>query len=358
MIKTNCKRFDTAREYLEEDIRIRRSDSFYYDFDEYGRCRQQICNAAGVNTVHDAQEIIEIALKHFDKYGHVYFEGLGGIARQMGYGYQELYCCEIDNTPRATKKEIAKLARLKELEGFFKEKRDKSETRDEHKFYFICMFRVNKLVQKLKKKYDWRDEMFRENGLVGLRNVNGDVLVPCGDYDFIHGCDYWDDTSLAIASRNGMYGLIKRDGKGTVATPFNYLDIEVKLMYPSAANSNIHEGYRETDRIVWDLIVNGEVIVRGADWISSFEDGVIVYRDGETGKCGFYGVYWDELLTEPIFDEVIIRQQEPITFIKDGERGMLTTDKEFISLEKWDSMTDEQQLELWEGDKIVGYQIE
>ena len=36
---------------------------------------------------------------------------------------------------------------------------------------------------------------------------------------------------------------------------------------------------------------------------------------------------------------------------------MLTTDKEFISLEEWDSMTDEQQIELWESEKIVGYQL-
>jgi hypothetical protein len=94
----------------------------------------------------------------------------------------------------------------------------------------------------------------------------------------------------------------------------------------------------------------------GADWISSCEDDFIVYRDGETGICGFYGISWDGLLTEPIFDEIIIREYEPIFFIKDGERGMLTTDKEFISLEEWDSMTDEQQIALWKSDKIIGYQ--
>ena len=270
--------------------------------------------------------------------------------------------CKNNNTPRASKKEITKLSRLNKLNDFFKEKKINAKNLDESKFYFRWLGRVIRFVHKLKKEYDWHDEMFSENGLVGLRNVNGDVLVPCGDYDFIHGCDYFNDTSLAIASRKGLCGLIKRDGKGTVVTPFNYLDIQLMDYYSSRSGAyieyNIHIGYRATNRIVRDLIVNGEVVVSGADWISSCEDGVIVYRDRETGKCGFYGVYWDGLLTEPIFDEVIIRELEPIIFIKDGERGMLTTDNEFISLEKWDSMTDEQQIELWESDKIVGYQID
>ena len=112
------------------------------------------------------------------------------------------------------------MARLNELAAIIQERLDDAKTLDERKFYIRRMFRVSKLVRNLKKKYDWRDEMFRENGLVGLRNANGEIMVPCGDYNFIHGCDYWDDTSFAIASRNGSYGLVKRDGKGTVITPF------------------------------------------------------------------------------------------------------------------------------------------
>ena len=259
------------------------------------------------------------------------------------------------NTPRATKKEITKLSHLNKLEDIFIERRDKAVTLEERKFYFKGMLRVKKLVRKLEKKYDWRDEIFRENRLVGLRDVNGNVLVPCGDYDFIHGCDYYDHTSFAIASRNGFCGLLKRDGKGTVVTPFNYVDIQLMdYTEVSPYNKNIHIGYRRTDSIVRDLIVNGEIIVSGADWISCCEKGVIAYRDREKNKYGFLGVYWDWLLTEPIFDEIIIREQEPITFVKDGERGGLTTDKEFISFEKWDGMTDEQHEALW--DNLVGYQ--
>jgi hypothetical protein len=343
MIKTNCKRFNTAREYFEESIRICRSKEFW--------------DAVGGNRLNDAQEIIEIALKRLEECGHVYIQGLGGIKENIGYGYLTYFSCEIDNTPRATKKEIAKLARLNELATIIRGRRDDAKTKEERKFYFRGMFRVSKLVHNLKKKYDWRDEMFRENGLVGLRNVNGDVLVPCGDYDFIHGCDYWDDTSFAIASRNGMYGLVKRDGKETVVTPFNYLNID-RWDYNTAAvyanqRYNIHVGHREADRIVSDLIVNGEVVVSSADWISEFERGGFEYLDREKNKYGFLGVYWDWILTEPIFDRIRVHDEQPyFTFVKKGEEGVLTTDKEFIPLEKWNSMTDDEQDEQWEN--IIG----
>jgi hypothetical protein len=199
--------------------------------------------------------------------------------------------------------------------------------------------------------------MFRENGLVGLRNANGEIMVPCGDYNFIHGCDYWDDTSFAIASRNGSYGLVKRDGKGTVITPFNYRNIDRWDYVTNAVHAdqryNIHIGYKETDRIVNDLIVNGEVIVSSADFISDFERGGFIYWDEEKNKYGFLGVYWDWILTEPIFDRIRVNDEQPyFTFVKKGEEGVLTTDKEFIPLEKWNSMTDDEQDEQWEN--IIG----
>ena len=69
---------------------------------------------------------------------------------------------------------------------------------------------------------------------------------------------------------------------------------------------------------------------------------------------GFLGVCWNYLLTEPIFDEIILRKDEPITFIKDGVRGGLTIDNEFISIEEFNRMPKEQHKALWT--KFVGDQ--
>jgi hypothetical protein len=163
MIKTDCKRFDTAREYLEESIRIHGSDVFYYIFNEHSHRITDVWNSQDANRVDDAQEMIEIALKRLEECGHVYIQGLDGMKENIGYGYLTYFSCEIDNTPRATKKEIAKLARLNELAAIIQERLDDAKTLDERRFYNIGLFRVSKLIHNLKKKYDWRDEMFREN---------------------------------------------------------------------------------------------------------------------------------------------------------------------------------------------------
>ena len=227
---------------------------------------------------------------------------------------------------------------------------------NERKLIFKESFKVGKVLVSLLNHYDWRDEMFHENGLVGLRNVNGDILVPCGNYDFIHGCNYGDNKTLAIASRNGLYGLIKRDGKGTVVTPFNYIDIE-RIDYIDngvAADQeyDVHIGYRKVSYyLVADIIVNGQVIVSDAGSIFWSERGGIRYYkyQEESVKAGFLGIYWDWILVEDMIDEVILNDEQPYyTFVKDGEEGVLTTNKKFIPLEKWNNMTEEQQDEMWE----------
>ena len=376
MIKNSFKKYNTAREFLEEEIRIWRSNSFYYDFDEDGTCWQQVWDAANVNTVYDAHEMVDIALNHLDKFGQVYFEGYGGIGIDLGQDC-ESYRCKIDNTQRATKKEIIKRSRLYKLYSTFGERFKKAENMNEKKINLRGGARALKMINALKEQYDWRDEMFRENGLVGLRNVNGDILVPCGDYEFIHGCDYGNDTTFAIASRNGLYGLIKRDGKGTVVTPFNYIDIDRwdynKVGVASNKQYDIHIGYREADithrelltkgevdeevytEIVQDLIVDGQVVVSSAHWIRRHDSrqGAIEYYNDQNGKKGFVGILWDWVVLDPIFDDIKYNEYQPyFTFIKDGQEGVMTIAKEFIPLEKWNSMTDEEQDELW--DDIVG----
>ena len=355
MIKTSCKRFNTAKEYLEEQIRIGGSDLFYYAFNKYGGCGVDVWDSTRSKCVDNSQEMIEIALKHLEKYEKVHFEGLGGTRLQLEGGYHQSYGCTIDNTPRPTKKEILKRYRLEKTKNILIEARGRTETIDEKKLIFRESFKVGKVLVSLLNHYDWRDEMFYEDGLVGLRNVNGDILVPCGNYDFIHGCDYGDNTTLAIASRNGLYGLIRRDGKGSVVIPFSYIDIE-RLDYNKSGVAadkefNLHIGYRKVSHyLVADIIVNGQVIVSDAGQFWSGRGGIqyFKYQEGSI-KTGFCGIYWDWILVEDMIDEVEWNDEQPyFTFVKDGEEGVLTTNKEFIPLEKWNNMTEEQQDEMWE----------
>ena len=360
MIKTSCKRFNTAKEYLEEQIRIGGSDLFYYEFDKYGRCWIDVCDSTSSKCVDNSQEMIEIASNHLEKYGKVHFEGLGGTRLQLEGGYNQAYGCTIGKTPRPTKKEILKRYRLERTIDILIKERRRANSLNEIRNCMRERFKVHKVLNTLLKQYDWRDELFREDGLVGLRNVNGDILVPCGNYDFIHGCNYGDNTTLAIASRNGLYGLIRRDGKGSVVIPFKYIDIE-RLDYNKSGVAvdkefNLHIGYRKVSHyLVADIIVNGQVVVSDAGNFFWSERGGIEYfkYQEESVKTGFLGIYWDWILVEDMIDEVKLNDEQPYyTFLKDGEEGVLTTNKEFIPLKKWNIMTEEQQDEIWED--IIG----
>ena len=107
--------------------------------------------------------------------------------------------------------------------------------------------------------------------------------------------------------------------------------------------------------MVADIIVNGQVVVSDAGNFFWSERGGIEYfkYQEESVKTGFLGIYWDWILVEDMIDEVKLNDEQPYyTFLKDGEEGVLTTNKEFIPLKKWNIMTEEQQDEIWED--IIG----
>ena len=202
--------------------------------------------------------------------------------------------------------------------------------------------------------------MYRENGLVGLRTILGKMLVPCGKYDYIKGCDYGNDTTLAIAVKDGKFGLIKRDGKGTVVFPFKYFRIG-QLTYDKMGVEedkayDIFYGEWEDPDKGKDLIVDGQIVVKNAILCIGIYDelywGGIIYQ--KEGNYGLLGIYWDWCLIDPIFDKIIHHEQTPVlTFVKNGTEGVLTMDKEFIPLEIWNNLTEQQQDE--QAENIIGY---
>ena len=146
MIKTSCKRFNTAKEYLEEQIRIGGSDLFYYEFDKYGRCWIDVCDSTSSKCVDNSQEMIEIASNHLEKYGKVHFEGLGGTRLQLEGGYNQAYGCTIDKTPRPTKKEILKRYRLERTIDILIKERRRANSLNEIRNCMRERFKVHKVL--------------------------------------------------------------------------------------------------------------------------------------------------------------------------------------------------------------------
>ena len=73
-------RYKTPRECLERQLT--NVDTCMYEFDKYGVCNTNILGDADAITV-PSKEMIEIALKHFEKYGEVQFDGFLNDSRDI-----------------------------------------------------------------------------------------------------------------------------------------------------------------------------------------------------------------------------------------------------------------------------------
>ena len=85
-------------------------------------------------------------------------------------------------------------------------------------------------LNRIREKYEQYHEVFEQDGKFGIKDHQGNVLIPA-HYDFLRTpYVYVDDlrTLPVIAQRDGKMGLILPDGNGTVVAPFVYDDIELR----------------------------------------------------------------------------------------------------------------------------------
>ena len=104
-------------------------------------------------------------------------------------------------------------------------------------------------LNRIREKYEQYHEVYEENGKFGIKDHQGNVLVPA-HYDFLRTpYVYVDDLrSLpVIAQRDGKMGLVMPDGKETVVLDFIYDDIELRDEPP------YFEAYAGEGRKLFDL---------------------------------------------------------------------------------------------------------
>lgn len=85
-------------------------------------------------------------------------------------------------------------------------------------------------LNRIREKYEQYHEVFEENGRFGIKDHQGNILIPA-HYDFLRTpYVYVDDlrTLPVIAQRDGKMGLILPDGKETVVAEFIYDDISLR----------------------------------------------------------------------------------------------------------------------------------
>ena len=85
-------------------------------------------------------------------------------------------------------------------------------------------------LNRIREKYEQYHEVFEEDGHFGIKDHQGNILIPA-HYDFLRTpYVYVDDlrTLPVIAQRDGKMGLILPDGKETVVADFIYDDISLR----------------------------------------------------------------------------------------------------------------------------------
>ena len=85
-------------------------------------------------------------------------------------------------------------------------------------------------LNRIREKYEQYHEVFEEGGRFGIKDHQGNILIPA-HYDFLRTpYVYVDDlrTLPVIAQRDGKMGLILPDGKETVVAEFIYDDISLR----------------------------------------------------------------------------------------------------------------------------------
>ena len=85
-------------------------------------------------------------------------------------------------------------------------------------------------LSRMKEKYIRFHEVFEENGKYGMKDADGNIILPA-EYDFLRTpYVYVDDlrTLPVIAQKNGKMGLVIPDSNNTIVADFIYDNISLR----------------------------------------------------------------------------------------------------------------------------------
>lgn len=166
-------------------------------------------------------------------------------------------------------------------------------------------------------EYDTMCTQFVENGQTGVKDVLGEVLVPAV-FDEIVGVfpDVNRDFAVAVI-KDGKYGLVKPDGKGTMLAECVYDNIH----FDGCCYYAVKDGKQGLYNI------SGEMLVPVmADKVYEPWNDLLVYE--VEGKFGF-SMLGANLVTEAVYEAYEIDSNEYLFVTLDGKKGYLDEDGNF-----------------------------
>ena len=196
----------------------------------------------------------------------------------------------------------------------------------------------------IRDMYDLFDQVFEEDGKVGLCNVAGKVLVPAVYKEFAETYVYRRyGYVMPVPACNFMdkYALVKCDGKGTPLCEFEYEMI--RFMFGSCAlyrcwktvEDKLATGVMDSDG---NMLVPCEM-----DVVYAVSNNIaIIEKDGKFG-----GITMDNFYLEPVYDEV--EDKDGYLYVcKDGVWGYISRTGEFIDENDDERLDDEELVLLFE----------
>ena len=172
----------------------------------------------------------------------------------------------------------------------------------------------------LSEKYDFYNRDFEENGLIGLKDITGKILVPAKYKKIVehYAYDYFRNEPVSAQNEEGKYGLVKTDGTGDPIIPFEYDSLQMMVSTSFfIATKNGKKGF---------ISPKGEIITP-CEWDVAYEpwNDIIVIEDGDkSGLVTQWGLY-----VKPIYDE--IENKDEFVYVRLGNKwGYLDEEGNFI----------------------------
>ena len=192
---------------------------------------------------------------------------------------------------------------------------------------------------KLMHQYDWSNIEFEENGKKGLKDVEGNILVPA-IYDGFTEKETYFSKGLVAAKKDGKVALVKTDGTGKAMTGFDYHYIR-RIEY-----TNLYLVTKEEDpdhfALMYDFQVRTPFELEKHHEIC---DGAMMVEAG--GKMGLMAIDLGNIYIRPEYDMIYDEGVgEYFIFVKDGVEGKVTMEGRFVSNKDYDAMTAEEEEEL------------
>lgn len=192
---------------------------------------------------------------------------------------------------------------------------------------------ISARLTELENDYDWFNVEFIDpaTGKKGLKTVADEPVVPALYDGFNEYRSYiFSPHRPAIAIKDGKCGIIKGDGSGQQLCEFKFDSIR-----SIAFTSLFYARWDKVEDRFGIIKANGDIIcpniLTGVD--KPFNTLLPIELDGKTGCIDLY----TNQCVLPEYDDVELDDDGPIVFIKDGQRGYVTKEGEYITLDQYEN---------------------